>query len=268
MGIGKVVALAFLREGARVVAAARTASPLDETARGCPSELRQSLICVPTDVSREGDVRGLVEKTVSAFGGLDILVNAAGIQKPIGALCETSAEEWIRNIHVNLIGSMLCCKHAVPAMRTRGKGKIVLFAGGGATSPRPYFSAYACAKAAVVRLAETIAEEYRGDHIDINAIAPGAVNSRMLDEILEAGERAGSRELESAQGRKEQGGASPDRAAELAIFLSSDASDGITGKLISAVWDDQGTLEALRSRPSSLYTLRRIDGVHFAEVHR
>ncbi|MEK7382583.1 MAG: SDR family oxidoreductase, partial [Elusimicrobiota bacterium] len=125
------------------------------------------------------------------------------------------------------------------------------------------FSAYAVSKAAIVRFAETLAEEVRGQGIDVNAIAPGALNTRLLDEVLAAGpEKAGGQFFERSSKQKESGGAPLGVAAELAAFLASDQSDGITGKLISAVWDDWARwpehIDELRS--SDVYTLRRISG--------
>src|SRR6185436_20968340 len=109
--------------------------------------------------------------------------------------------------------------------------------GGGATNPLPRISAYAASKAAVVRFAETLAEELRDAHVDVNAIAPGPLNTRLLDEVLTAGpEKVGAGFYERSLKQKEQGGAPLERGAELAVFLGSAASDGITGKLLSALW--------------------------------
>jgi NAD(P)-dependent dehydrogenase (short-subunit alcohol dehydrogenase family) len=122
-------------------------------------------------------------------------------------------------------------------------------------------SAYAASKAAVVRLTETIAEEYAEYKIDVNAIAPGALNTRMLDEIIAAGpDQVGETAYAQAVKQKREGGASPDRAANLCTFLLSRNSDRLTGKLLSAVWDPW---ESLASRltdleKSDVYTLRRV----------
>ena len=145
-------------------------------------------------------------------------------------------------------------------MRRRGGGKIVNISGGGATSPRPDFSSYAAAKCALVRLTETLAEELKEDRIDVNAVAPGAMNTRMLDELLSAGPDAAPREFADALKRKREGGTPPDKAAGLVAMLASSLSDGITGKLISAVWDDWEQLPQRREelKKSELYTLRRV----------
>jgi len=122
-------------------------------------------------------------------------------------------------------------------------------------------SAYAASKAAVVRFTETLAVECAGADIDVNAVAPGAMNTRMLDQVLAAGpERIGEALYERVLQQKANGGAPPERAADLCVFLLSSRSDGIRGKLISAVWDPWETLAERRRElgETDVYTLRRI----------
>jgi 3-oxoacyl-[acyl-carrier protein] reductase len=140
---------------------------------------------------------------------------------------------------------------------------MINLSGGGATGPRANFSAYASAKAALVRFSETIAEEVKGQGITVNCIAPGAMKTAMLGEVLKTGAvGAGEREFTTAAKVFEDGGASMDRVADLALFLSSDAARGITGKLISAVWDrwEAWPDHAAELAGSDLYTLRRVVG--------
>jgi NAD(P)-dependent dehydrogenase (short-subunit alcohol dehydrogenase family) len=156
---------------------------------------------------------------------------------------------------------MLCCREAIPLMRRHDYGKIIVISGGGATRPLPRFSAYAASKAAVVRFAETLAYELRGSGIDVNSIAPGALNTQMLDEVLEAGpERAGQSFYDKAVEQKAKGGTPLDIAAHLVAFLASPACDGISGRLISAVWDNWQYLpqEYLQENNPDRYTLRRV----------
>jgi NAD(P)-dependent dehydrogenase (short-subunit alcohol dehydrogenase family) len=129
--------------------------------------------------------------------------------------------------------------------------------GGGATSPRPRFSAYASSKTAVVRLTETLAEEVKEFNIQVNAIAPGAVNTRMHDQVLAVGEAAGKKAIEESQKVKISGGTPLKLPVELAVFLASDASDGLTGKLLSAVWDNWKKMDLSEVSSSDVYTLRR-----------
>jgi NAD(P)-dependent dehydrogenase (short-subunit alcohol dehydrogenase family) len=202
-----------------------------------------------------------VERAVALFGGLTVLVNNAGIYGPIGRLEDADWDEWEEAVRINLLGTALMCRAALPGMRARGYGKIINLSGGGATSPLPRFTAYAASKAAVVRLTETLAEELRGEGIDVNAIAPGALNTRLLDQVLEAGpENAGRDFHEKAVKQRAEGGVPPEKGAALAAFLASAASDGITGRLLSAVWDDWERLPERRDAlaGSDVFTLRRI----------
>lgn len=264
-GIGRAVARVFLREGAVAVLAARNTSELDKTVEELRNGGGTKVAGIRADVSNMEDVRNLFNKTLELYGTVDILVNAAGVQPPIGPFAESDVDEWTSNIRVNLFGTVLCCKHVLPAMISKKRGKIINFSGGGATSSRPYFSAYACAKTAVVKFTEVLAEEVRERGIHVNAVAPGAVNTRMLDEIIEAGEKAGSKEWQEALQRRDTGGTSPQAPADLVLFLASDASDGITGKLISAPWDPWQDAEFCRRlrEDRDLGTLRRIDGKYY-----
>jgi 3-oxoacyl-[acyl-carrier protein] reductase len=258
-GIGLAIAERFCREGALVFLCARGASDVEQA--------------VAALAAQGFDARGAAldvtdgPAVAAAFAGLpeaDILVANAGVQGPIGLLAENDPSEWERAVRVNLLGTYYCMAAVLPAMMRRKRGKIIALSGGGSTAPRPRFSAYAAAKTAVLRLVETAAEEARPFGIDINAIAPGAVNTRMLEELLEAGERAGA-ERDEALRRSREGGASPERAADLAAFLASAASDGISGKLLSALWDpyrDEGFQERLKN-DRHLATLRRIDDRQF-----
>jgi NAD(P)-dependent dehydrogenase (short-subunit alcohol dehydrogenase family) len=145
-------------------------------------------------------------------------------------------------------------------MRNLGRGKIINLSGGGAASPRPDLTAYGVSKCTIVRFTETIAQELSGTGIDANCLAPGAMNTQMLREILEAGPTGAKREYDKAIKQEQTGGASLERAAELAAFLASPASDGITGRLISAVWDNWPDLIHHKEQldDSDIYTLRRI----------
>jgi NAD(P)-dependent dehydrogenase (short-subunit alcohol dehydrogenase family) len=125
----------------------------------------------------------------------------------------------------------------------------------------PNLSAYAASKAAVVRFMETLAHEVRAHNIDVNAIAPGALNTRLLDEVIEAGaERVGAGFYARALEQQASGGTPLERGVSLAVYLASAASDGITGRLLSAVWDPWATLGEHREElaATDVYTLRRI----------
>jgi NAD(P)-dependent dehydrogenase (short-subunit alcohol dehydrogenase family) len=262
-GLGASIAESCVAEGAHLLICARDSGPLEATrarlaARAAPG---QRVIAQPADVRRPDDVCRLFATAAAQLPRIDGLVNNAGVYGPKGLLEEVDLAEWWRSIEINLLGVALTCQQILPVFRRQGYGKIVNLSGGGATAPLPRFSAYAAAKAAVVRLTETLAEETKGAGIDCNAIAPGALNTRLLDEVLESGpERVGAEFYERALNQQKQGGAPLDRAAALCVYLLSAESDGITGRLISAVWDPWETMaqhvEELRS--SDVYTLRRI----------
>ncbi len=259
-GIGRVIARKCASEGAAVVLLARTLSELQETQSGIESFGGRSYVKV-CDISDEVSVKEAVSFALNACGSIDVLVNNAGVQPPIGLFTDTDVAAWKKNVEINLFGALHCTRAVLPEMIRKKKGKIVNVSGGGSTSPRPNFTAYAASKTALVRLTETLAVELKKVNVDINAISPGAINTRMLEEVIQAGETSGE-ELAAASKRKSAGGDDPEAAAELVAFLASDASDGITGKLISAKWDPWRELafqERLRS-DKDLGTLRRIDG--------
>jgi len=258
-GIGRAIALAFAKEGAEVVLASRTLSQIEETSEKVRA-LGGRAMAVRADVSKREDVENLVRSAIKEFGRVDILVNNAGVQGPIGPLVTNDIDNWIQTVHINLIGTFLCCRAVLPGMMERRQGKIINLSGGGATSSRPRFTAYGSSKTAVVRLTEALAEEVKEFNIQVNAISPGAVNTKMLYEVLEAGEAAGEKALAAARRQLETGGTPHEVVATLAVFLASDESDGLTGRLISAVWDDwQRMSERIPEIMSTdMYTLRRI----------
>jgi 3-oxoacyl-[acyl-carrier protein] reductase len=262
-GFGLEIAKNYVISGANVVLCARNESLLEEAKSTLQnfSVSQQSIHTLPTDVSKNDDVELVVKAAMDQFGRIDILVNNAGVYGPKGAIDAIDWHEWIYAIEINLYGSVLMCRAVLPYFKAQRKGKIIQLSGGGATNPLPYISAYAVSKAAIVRFVETLAEEVREYLIDVNAIAPGALNTKMLNEILEAGpEKVGRIFYEKALKQKEQGGSPLSRGAELAVFLGSSLSDGVTGKLISAMWDDWENfphhLKELET--SDVYTLRRI----------
>jgi NAD(P)-dependent dehydrogenase (short-subunit alcohol dehydrogenase family) len=225
------------------------------------AEPDQKVEIFKTDVSKEEDVALLAQHALSVFPSVEILVNNAGIYGPKGKIENINWFDWIKAVEINLFGSILMCRAFLPHFKENQYGKIIQLSGGGATKPMPNFSAYAASKAAIVRFADTLACEVLDDHIDVNAIAPGALNSRLLDEVLNAGpDMVGQRFYERSLKQKTEGGVPMQKGADLAVFLGSAASDGITGKLISAVWDpwDQLPEHMDELNNTDIYTLRRI----------
>ena len=261
-GIGEAVALALAREGARVVVAARTGAELGRVVARI-EQLGGAARAVPSDVSQPAQVERLTQAALDAYGQIDVLVNAAGIPGPIGPLWDTDVAAWKRAIDVNLLGTFLCCHAVVPHMIKQRRGKVINLSGGGAASPLPRFSAYGASKAAVVRMTETLAEELREFNVQVNAIAPGLVDTQLQDAVLAAGERAGAQFARVRRLRETgEGGVPGELPATLAVWLASDRSDGLTGKLIAAPFDDWQTWGAARIAEltsSAWLTLRRLD---------
>lgn len=259
-GIGKAITSAFLKEGANVMLAARTLRELEaakKELKGLPGKVE---IC-ETDVSREKDIEGLVQKTEALFGEINILVNAAGIYGPIGPSESVDFDEWKKTYEINVFGVFRMMQRVLPIMVRNKKGKIINFSGGG-DGPLPRFSAYNSSKVAVVRLTETIAAEVRELGIDINALSPGPVNTRFLDEALAAGEeKVGRERYQELLKQKEQGGVSVEKTAAICVFLASSQSDGLSGKLLSAIWDDWRSWDKNKIAEimkSNAFALRRV----------
>lgn len=264
-GLGKDIAAAYLRAGASVMICARDAALLDQVrAELAPLATLpdQHVVALPADVSKPEQVTRLVDESIARFPHLDILVNSAGVYGPKGAVEDNDWSAWVEAIEINLFGTVLLCRAIVPHMKRLGHGKIIQLSGGGATTPMPRLSAYATSKAAVVRFCESLALELEPHHVAVNCIAPGALNTRMLDEILDAGPGAVGQDFyDRSLKQKASGGAPLERGSALAVYLASPASDGITGKLISAVWDPWEDLAAHRedlAAGSDIYALRRV----------
>lgn len=264
-GIGKAVAGAFLREGANVMLAARSRDEL-AAAKENLANIGGRVEVLATDVSKREEVAALIKSTVDAFGAIDVVVNAAGTYGAIGSLASVDPEGWERTFDVNLFGTANVIREALPALsRSKGgpkRGKIINFSGGG-DGPLPHFSAYSTSKVAIVRLTETLAKELVDQAVDVNAVAPGAVNTKILEDALAAGEAAVGKEMYAKLlKQKEEGGVGPEKAAALCVFLASADSDGLSGKLLSAVWDKYNgwtRADIERFMKGDMLTLRRVN---------
>jgi len=262
-GLGKAIAAEFVKAGAGVLLTARNEPMLREVRQellplarpGRRVEILRADVCSPQDCA------ATVKRAAELFPDLSVLVNNAGVYGPKGAIEDVDWDEWVSAIEINLFGLVRMCREMIPLLRSRGYGKIVNLSGGGATNPLPRISAYAASKAAVVRMTDTLAEELKDANVDVNAIAPGALNTRLLDEVIEAGpDKVGKAFYERSLKQQKEGGAPLEKGAKLAVFLASKQSDGITGRLISALWDDWSNLPSKREQlaKSDIYTLRRI----------
>jgi NAD(P)-dependent dehydrogenase (short-subunit alcohol dehydrogenase family) len=234
-----------------------------ERPTGCAVESTESQSeakCYRLDITDLAQVEAVVQQVEANFSGIDVLINCAGVIGPIGRLEDTEPNEWNRALEVNLTGPINLARAVLPAFRRRGHGKMIFFSGGGAAYGRPFFTAYSSAKAALVRFVESLAQELEGTDIQVNAVAPGPIMSRMWEEMRAAGPAGGPKLLAELSQMEETGGASADRAAALVAFLASARSNGVTGKLISALWDDWESIESRIDKlaGSEAWTLRRV----------
>jgi NAD(P)-dependent dehydrogenase (short-subunit alcohol dehydrogenase family) len=261
-GLGLEIARHYLDAGASVFICARNAELLAAAHEELVERAGDAdrVAAMTTDVADAAQVDALVATAIERFPQLSILVNNAGIYGPKGAIEDIDWDDWTTALAVNLYGSILPVRALIPQLRKLGGGKIVQLSGGGATSPLPGLSSYAASKAAVVRFAETLALELAADHVDVNSIAPGALNTRLLDEVIEAGPEAVGEDFYRRSLEQQASGGTPlELGAELAVWLASPASDGITGRLLSARWDPWRDLPEHRADlESDVYTLRRI----------
>ncbi len=263
-GLGRAVAEALWRSGASVLLTARSEAALAAIRAGFEREARpgQTARCVTADLAEEDAADRILSEARRAWPQLNVLVNNAALPGPIGKTWDNDWDAWERTIRVNLLAPVQLCRGAARWMLEQGRGRIINLSGGGATGPRPGFSAYATAKAALVRFSEVLAHELADTEITVNCVAPGMMNTAMIEAVRRAGAaQAGAREYDQAV-KAEQSG--PDggtaRPAELVLFLASARSAGITGRLLSAVWDPWETLgdRAVELAASDIYTLRRI----------
>jgi NAD(P)-dependent dehydrogenase (short-subunit alcohol dehydrogenase family) len=267
-GIGLAIARALGAEGARIAIASRTPRELD-AARALLESEHVEVLARATDVAHFDEVKTLVDEVERRWGRVDVLVNNAGVNGAIGRVDECDPAEWRLAFEVNVFGTMHACRAVLPGMRARRSGKIVNLAGGGVGGPgvAPRVSAYAASKAAVVQLTESLARELVEDGIQVNAVAPGAVVTEMTAAIVAAGPEKAGRELyERTRKQRESGGEPPDLAAKLVVWLASAASGALSGKMLSAKWDQVEAIDIPAANRSSLFAMRRIDGQLFDQV--
>ena len=260
-GLGSHLTLALCHEGAQLILSGRSDERLKNLADALGGRPGQKCLTVAADLRKIEAPLQILKETRNVFERVDVLINNAGIQGPIGPCWENDGEAWQETLSINLLAPVALCRLFIPWMAEQGGGSIINLSGGGATGPRPRFTAYATAKAALVRFSETLAAETKPLGIDVNCVAPGAMATHLLAEVAAIGpERAGQQEYDQARKVLQSSEDLTRRAVALCVFLASSASSGITGKLISAVWD---SWEALPDhlddlQKTDIFTLRRI----------
>jgi NAD(P)-dependent dehydrogenase (short-subunit alcohol dehydrogenase family) len=225
-GIGLATARRFVAEGAGVALLDRDAAKLDSVVR----DLQCSGVCA--DVTDEQEVSRAVDEAARALGGLDGLVNAAGISFWRG-FAELTFEEWRRMLSTNLDGPFLVCKAAHAALKASGKATIVNIASGAGLQPRQNFSHYCASKGGLVLFTKAIAMDLAPDHIRVNAVCPGIVMTPMVERNLElTGEREAAHQRYVSRNLMKRFGTA-DEVADAVLWLSSDESAFVTGSALS-----------------------------------
>jgi NAD(P)-dependent dehydrogenase (short-subunit alcohol dehydrogenase family) len=266
LGIGLEIAVKAAAAGARVIIAARNEADLKKALAELTHISRNDHHIYPLDVSQYDAVQTFAKWCAHRFGTIDGLVNCAGIYGPIGKFSQIDIKKLDEAIRINLLGTVYMCHSFIPVMKASVLKKIVNYSGGGAASPFPHYTAYSTSKIAIVRFTENLAWELCDDGFDVNCVAPGFVITRLHQDTLAAGPGLCPPAFyENTKKQIETGGIPADKAANLTVYLLSGASEGITGKFISAPWDaweDEAFRERLRS-DKDFATLRRIDDKTF-----
>ncbi len=262
-GIGLEMATHFYKKGANVIICARNKDKLNTVKKLFKKNKNQEIIVKRCDISKTKEVDNFLYKIIKKQKKIDILINNAGIYGPKGKFDTLSWRHIKQTFDINLFGSIYLIKKILPHFKKHNNGKIIQMSGGGAASPLPYFSAYASSKAGIVRFVENISKELESYKIDINAIAPGPINTRMLDEVLrERPEVVGRSFYKKSLIQKKNGGTDIKKILNCIEFLCNKKSDGISGKLISVLWDDWITFPNYKKKlkETDLGNLRRITG--------
>ncbi len=261
-GIGYAIAKSCLTEGANVTIAARSKDKLEEARLKLLDTMPHGRVLgVSCDGSKSSDCGSLIQETNHQFGSVDSIVCAAGILGEVGKFDEVSLNNWHDVLQTNVLGTINMMHAVTPQMKDNGSGKIILFSGGG-QGPQPRRAAYTASKGAIWRITESLGHELAEDKIFVNAIAPGEVNTKFLDDLIAAGpNKVGEKEYAAAIAQQESGGTSPNIAGKLAIWLLSEKGTGLYGKVLSAKWDHYSDLmpsEYSELNESEIFTMKRV----------
>jgi short-subunit dehydrogenase len=262
-GLGSELAQRFWESGYQLLLVSRSLESLEVIREKLHPTSKQKCQIFACDLGSSEELSGFLAKIERLDLVIRVLINNAAIQGPIGEFIENDLQQWEESLDVNLIAPIKLSQFVGKQMKARQQGNIIQLSGGGATGPRPNFSAYATAKAGLVRFSETLAEELRPYRVNVNCIAPGPMPTNMLKQVVVAGPtNAGEPEYMKAQQLFVDESQSMQYATDLALFLASDQGRNITGKLISALWDNWSDWprHSDELNQSDIYTLRRITG--------
>ena len=271
-GIGRYTAEVLAGAGASLALCSRSPAQLDEVHKSLKDRFGIEVLASQVDVADFPAVARFARTVIERFGRVDVLVNNAGVYGPVGLITDIDPKAWAEAISVNLLGVVHAIRAFAPLMRHAGGGRIINVGGGGVGGPGmpARVSAYTASKAAVASLTETLSRELAPLGIWVNAVAPGAISTALIDTVIEAGPDAAGKDFHAMSVRQREGGDSLAKVGEAMLFLATGQSGHLTGKLISAKWDPLADIgeRAEELNKTSLYTLRRIDGVMFAEADR
>lgn len=266
-GIGLAITKELIKKKVTVVICSRTESELNEAAEKL-NTTGKNVYAFVADVSDTNDCKNLMNFSNKVLGGIDILVNNAGVYGPIGLLEENDFDLWYKAMQINLLAAVYLSRAILPIMKKNGKGKIINLCGSGVGGPRslPRFSAYFTSKIAIAGFTENLGEELKDYNIQVNCVSPGGVNTKLTDYLINCGpKKAGQEMYASALNQKKSGGTPAELVAKLVAFLSSNKSDHITGRFLSAKWDNIEKLSKNVKLSANIYRLRRIDDILFYE---
>jgi 3-oxoacyl-[acyl-carrier protein] reductase len=229
-GIGRGIATGYARAGATVVLAARTVAELDEAAAEIEGDGGRAL-AVPTDVMHPAQVEALFARVADELGGTDVLVANAGGTFGGGPIETSDLDEWRATFTLNVDGVFLCARAAIPQLRARGGGKIIVMGSGAGRRAGPGWGSYASAKAAVAMLVRVLAQELRDDHIAVNEIVPGPVRTVLIENLP-------TNITGNLSGVATEWFKTPDAVADLALYLAGLPNDGASGQTFSLLGRD------------------------------
>jgi len=260
-GIGRAIAERFAQEGCNLMLASRTKQELEKTADSIKKQFSVNVSIYQTDIGNENQVISMVHNTMDVFGRIDILINNAAVIGPMGEISSIDGQQFIDTLKNNIGGTVFCTKAVIPHMKLHKQGCIINLSGGGGLYPLPYYDAYGASKAAIVRLTENFALELEKYNINVTAISPGAVNTSMFDEQLKASKDSiGEDNWNVLQKRLNSGGDSIKKAPELALFIASENRKELSGRVISAIWDDWENISNQKGKiiDTDIFQMRRI----------
>jgi len=262
-GIGLEIAKNFYSKGSNIILCARNKKKLLSIKKKLVSNFNNKFFLERLDISNKNQVDKFYKKIFKKNKQIDILINNAGIYGPKGPSETLKWNEWKNTLDINLLGSIYMTNKIIPHFKKRKYGKIIQISGGGASSAFPFFSPYSVSKVGIVRFIENISIELKKYNIYANSIAPGPVNTRMLAQVLRAGpKKVGKNFYQKSIKQKKQGGTDINKILNLIEFLAHKKSDKISGKLISALWDNWKVFSKNKKKlnSSDFGNLRRITG--------